>query len=377
MKAKKPSLRDLFAAHTGKVSDKWDIYISEYDRLFQPYRDQPVRLLEIGIQNGGSLEVWNKYFAKAKRIIGSDIDPKCEQLTFDDPKIAVVVADANTNDAERRILTESDGFDLIIDDGSHQSGDIVRSFARYFKHVADGGLYIAEDLHCSYWQDFEGGIFQPYSSIAFFKQLTDAINHEHWGIAKTRCEVLVDFETHYQAKFDEDSLAEIHSIEFINSICVVKKKRAQSNVLGTRNISGALAVVDSAPIGLAHSSNLPPSQAHNPWSNMSDLAKNTNTGKSEGVANSKDAYFEKYYATQQRLNAQLEKQIEREREFAVQVNKLLQANQMLNSRQSNMFDGNQKILINLLERAQEELESYEKTTQDQEYLLPIRNKNNG
>jgi O-antigen biosynthesis protein len=352
MKAKKPSLRDLFAAHTGKVSDKWDIYISEYDRLFQPYRDQPVRLLEIGIQNGGSLEVWCKYFAKAKRIVGSDIDPACEQLAFDDPKIAVVVADANTNDAERRILTESDGFNLIIDDGSHQSGDIVRSFARYFKHVADGGLYIAEDLHCSYWQDFEGGIFQPYSSIAFFKQLTDAINHEHWGIAKTRCEVLVDFETHYQAKFDEDSLAEIHSIEFINSICVVKKKRTPSNVLGTRNISGVLAVVDNSPVGLAGSSNLPPSQTQNPWSTTPNLTKESNAEKTKCVGNSKDTYFEKYYATQQRLNAHLEKQIKREREFAMQVNQLLQANQLLNSQQCDLFDANQKALIDLIRKTQ-------------------------
>jgi Glycosyltransferase WbsX/Domain of unknown function (DUF4214) len=265
MKAKKPSLRDLFAAHTGKVSDKWDIYISEYDRLFQPYRDQPVRLLEIGIQNGGSLEVWNKYFAKAKQIVGADIDPACEQLTFDDPKIAVVVADANTDDAEQRILAESNGFDLIIDDGSHQSGDIVRSFARYFKHLADGGLYIAEDLHCSYWQDFEGGIFQPYSSIAFFKRLADTVNYEHWGIEKTRTSLLQGFADTYLFNLEENLLAQIHSVEFINSVCVVRKEKKQNNSLGIRFIAGNEALIWDGALQLHGSSGLKQNQATNPW----------------------------------------------------------------------------------------------------------------
>jgi glycosyltransferase involved in cell wall biosynthesis len=283
MKSKKSSLRDLFAAHTGKVSDKWDIYISEYDRLFQPYRDQPVQLLEIGIQNGGSLEVWNKYFAKAKRIVGSDIDSACEQLTFDDPKIAVVVADANTDDAEKRILSESTTFDLIIDDGSHRSGDIVRSFARYFKHLADGGLYIAEDLHCSYWQDFEGGIFQPYSSIAFFKRLADTVNYEHWGVDKTRIELLDTFNREYHVSLDETTLANVHSVEFINSMCVIKKAPPTHNVLGQRFIAGTQAVVDTAPLPLHGTISAQRDQTTNAWSSGKNFPEDEVQSKTQEV----------------------------------------------------------------------------------------------
>jgi glycosyltransferase involved in cell wall biosynthesis len=283
MKTKKPSLRDLFAAHTGKVSDKWDIYISEYDRLFQPYRDEPVRLLEIGIQNGGSLEVWNKYFAKAKKIVGSDIDLACEQLKFDDPKIAVVVADANTDDAEKRILAESNVFDLIIDDGSHRSGDIVRSFARYFKHLADGGLYIAEDLHCSYWQDFEGGIFQPYSSIAFFKRLADTVNYEHWGVDKTRIELLDTFSREYHVSLDETTLANVHSVEFINSMCVIKKASPTYNVLGQRFIAGTQAVVDTAPLPLHGTLSAQRDQTTNAWSSGKNFPEDEVQSKAQEV----------------------------------------------------------------------------------------------
>ena len=263
MKKQLPSLLSLFATHAGKVSDKWSVYIAEYDRLFLSYRRLPVRLLEIGIQNGGSLEIWSKFFPAAKRLVGCDINPACVQLQFDDPKIAVVVANANTDEAQQHILVHSSSFDLIIDDGSHQSADIVRSFVRYFPHLNDGGLYVAEDLHCSYWQEYQGGIFEPHSSIAFFKLLADTINHEHWGVDKTRIELLRGFKRKYDIKLDEIVLTHIHSIEFVNSMCIIKKALPLSNVLGTRFIAGKLAAVDNAPVPLHGSNGSHPDQSSN------------------------------------------------------------------------------------------------------------------
>src|SRR5207302_204933 len=90
------TLQALYAAHTGKISDKWSLYLSEYERLFAAYRQRPIRLLEIGIQNGGSLELWAKYFEAAEAIVGCDIDPRCADLRFCDPRISVLVADANS-----------------------------------------------------------------------------------------------------------------------------------------------------------------------------------------------------------------------------------------------------------------------------------------
>jgi hypothetical protein len=266
MKSYTSTLRSIFTEHSGKVSDKWSIYLDEYNRLFDAYRDQPVRLLEIGIQNGGSLEIWSKFFPNAEKLVGCDNNPDCAQLLFDDPKIAVVVADANTDEAEQRLLENSFCFDLIIDDGSHHSGDIVRSFARYFSHLSDGGMYVAEDLHCSYWQEFEGGIYHPYSSIAFFKQLVDIVNHEHWGLAKTRCELLKGFNCKYAGELDEIALSHIHSIEFINSMCVIRKAQLIDNALGSRLIVGTTAHVCSDILPFHGSGSLVTSQSANQYS---------------------------------------------------------------------------------------------------------------
>jgi hypothetical protein len=61
------SLYDLMASHKGKLSDKWHLYVTEYDRIFSPLRNRPITLLEIGIHNGGSLEIWSNYFTNAKK----------------------------------------------------------------------------------------------------------------------------------------------------------------------------------------------------------------------------------------------------------------------------------------------------------------------
>ncbi|MEL5849772.1 MAG: hypothetical protein U7M05_10460 [Candidatus Igneacidithiobacillus chanchocoensis] len=265
MTMKTASLADLFAKHEGKVSDKWSLYLTEYDRLFEPYRHQPIALLEIGIQNGGSLEIWAEFFKKAKAIVGCDINPACANLAYDDARLHVVALNANTDDAESRILECSPQFELIIDDGSHRSGDIVHSFSRYFRHVADGGLYIAEDLHCSYWGDYDGGLYQPCSSLAFFKLLADAINHEHWGIDSQRADLFRDFTSKYGVDTPEEALASVHSVEFLNSICVIRKSRPENNTIGPRRVSGQVATVETAVFGLNGTDISHPDQSANVW----------------------------------------------------------------------------------------------------------------
>lgn len=236
-------LAEIYKNHTGKVSDKWTLYLREYDLLFSGFREDPVRILEIGVQNGGSLEIWSKYFRNAPIIVGCDINTNCEKLTYDDTRIRVVIGDVNTDAVEKNILGHSKHFDLIIDDGSHNSGDIAKSFSRYFRHLNNGGLFVAEDLHCSYWEKFEGGLYYPYSSIAFFKRLADVVNHEHWGIAKEKMQLLHGFSEHFCIDFDEDTLASIHSIEFVNSLCIIRKLDVDLNMLGERVIAGQHALV--------------------------------------------------------------------------------------------------------------------------------------
>jgi hypothetical protein len=98
---------DIFNAHEGKASDKWLGYLPIYDALFAEWADQRVTVLEIGVQNGGSLEAYDKFFVRADTIVGCDIDPKCAELKFESPRIVVVVGDCNQPDTIDRIKSFS------------------------------------------------------------------------------------------------------------------------------------------------------------------------------------------------------------------------------------------------------------------------------
>ena len=218
---------ELFESHEGKTADKWYSYLEEYDRLFLPYKDKDISLLEIGVSNGGSLEIWAKYFENAESIIGVDINPSCGYLVFDDPRIAVVVRDINSiNVWEKK-------FDIIIDDGSHKSEDVIISFRNNFSRLKDGGIYVVEDMHCSYFDVYKT---KGVSSIVFFKALIDVVNHEY--SSEARVDLLNHFSSKLNIGFDELDLARIHSVEFINSLCVVRKMPPYNNVLGSRVIVG-------------------------------------------------------------------------------------------------------------------------------------------
>ena len=70
-------LQDLFLAHTGYISDKWEQYLGIYESELTPIinRGTPISLLEIGVQNGGSLRIWEKYLPSGSEILVVDVDP--------------------------------------------------------------------------------------------------------------------------------------------------------------------------------------------------------------------------------------------------------------------------------------------------------------
>jgi len=240
-------VRKLFsevnAEHTGKVSDKWYLYLREYDRIFSQFKESPICILEVGIQNGGSLDILSKYFTRAKIIVGCDINEDCHLLNYEDDRIKIVVGDIKTPKTREQILRSSPKFDIIIDDGSHLSSDIIGTFLLYFPYLVEGGVFVIEDLHCSYWSTFEGGLFDPKSSIAFFKTLIDLINHEHWNVPIERNVLLQKLLKKYGRNISFDALFQIHSIEFINSMCVVRKSPQADNRLGHRVIVGSSELV--------------------------------------------------------------------------------------------------------------------------------------
>jgi O-antigen biosynthesis protein len=237
-------IKELFLNHKGKTFDKWSAYLDVYDKLFTPLQDAPISILEIGVMNGGSLEVWAKAFPNSKHIVGVDINPDCAKLVFDDSRITMVVGDANDKDVINQICTTiTDSFSIIIDDGSHIGSDVIRSFNNYFPLLGNDSLYVVEDMHSSYWQEFGGALRTPVTSMSYFKRLADISNYEHWRLKLTRSEYLKRFSELYDTEIKDTELSTIHSIQFFNSMVVVNRKKYEQNLLGNRVILGDECVV--------------------------------------------------------------------------------------------------------------------------------------
>jgi hypothetical protein len=244
MNAMKPSFRELHQRTSGKLSDKWDLYLDIYDQAFASYRDAPISLLEIGVQNGGSLETWSNFFPAADLIVGCDINPACAALKFDDPRIIVVIGDATEPQIVQKLASKSSSYDVIIEDGSHLSSDIVRSFASYFPLLSPGGTYLAEDLHCCYWRELEGGLQSPLSGIEFFKDLVDCLHVAYWGLSEvTPSLLLANFRNKYKVSIDDDVLRSIASIEFFDSVCIIRRSRNAPARISMRVIGGTVETV--------------------------------------------------------------------------------------------------------------------------------------
>ena len=141
----------------------------------------------------------------------------------------------------KKISSLKNQFDILIDDGSHISSDIILSFIKYFSIVKPGGIYIIEDLHCSYdsfsTKKYGGGILNKNSAINFFKKIIDVINSEFWTNA-------INLQT-YLSQFFPEELPQliidgsIKSIEFRNSIITIRKSKIEeTNKLGKLIITG-------------------------------------------------------------------------------------------------------------------------------------------
>ena len=139
---------------------------------------QPVRLLEIGVQNGGSLQIWSKYLPQRSEIVGIDIDPACAALQID-PNVSIRIGDATDPTALDRMLTDTP-FDIIIDDGSHRSEHVIATFQACFRRLKPGGLYFIEDLHASYFASYGGGFRRADASVEWLKGLIDALSSDHF-----------------------------------------------------------------------------------------------------------------------------------------------------------------------------------------------------
>src|ERR1051326_6708878 len=100
-----------------------------YEREFSKWRDEPIRLMEIGLNRGASLKVWLKYFAKAQ-VFGVDLDiARADQAKgVADDRLNLIVGDQSSHEFWKGFIERHPlPFEIIIDDGCHFAWHIAVS----------------------------------------------------------------------------------------------------------------------------------------------------------------------------------------------------------------------------------------------------------
>jgi len=143
-------------------------YTERYEVHFAPMRNEPLRILELGIQSGASLKMWKAFFTRS-HIFGLDIK---DSRIFDEQRITTIKGSQTDVLLLEQISERYGPFDVIIDDASHHSRATQLSFDTLFPLLNKGGFYVIEDLHCCYWPEFSNG----YSFIERIKELIDCTN---------------------------------------------------------------------------------------------------------------------------------------------------------------------------------------------------------
>lgn len=202
-------IKKLFYDSENK-SRKYEKYFFIYEELFKKYKNKDITFVEIGIYNGGSLDIWRKYFSKNSRIIGIDLNPECKKFRKDGVEIFI----GNQSDPNfwNDFFKQAGKVDIILDDGGHTNLDQIMTVVSTTNKINDGGILVVEDTHGSYIDVYNSS--KKYSFIEFSKKMIDDINFKNSKNLKKFKFSLSDY---------------IYSVQTFESIVAFKVDRSKCN----------------------------------------------------------------------------------------------------------------------------------------------------
>jgi hypothetical protein len=149
-------LRRYFESHTsGDGITKWSHYFDIYHRHFVKFVGTPVKILEIGVYSGGSLQMWREYFGADCTVYGVDIEPAC--AAYARAGVEIFIGDQADPDFWARFRSQVPELDIVVDDGGHETEQQVVSLEGLLAHLRPGGVYLCEDV---------AGLANPFHAYA-------------------------------------------------------------------------------------------------------------------------------------------------------------------------------------------------------------------
>lgn len=141
------TLKDLI---DNRYTDKDTVhsYIDVYQTVLEPISTSATRVLEVGIQQGGSIKLWADFFQNAE-IYGVDITLEKVEIDLSSPRIRCITANAYDSEFVKSLGYGT--FDFVIDDGPHTKESMMFFAKEYVKLLKPGGVLVIEDIQSTHW----------------------------------------------------------------------------------------------------------------------------------------------------------------------------------------------------------------------------------
>jgi hypothetical protein len=170
-------LEKYFKNNTGRLIHKWHHYFDVYEKHFSRFRNKPVVILEIGVYQGGSLQMWKNYFGEQAQIFGVDINPNCKEL--EEKNVHIYLGSQSDRTFLKTLCASIPDIDILIDDGGHKMDEQIITFEELFNKVKPDGVYLCEDTHTSYILGYGGGLRRSGTFVEYSKKLIDSLYAWH------------------------------------------------------------------------------------------------------------------------------------------------------------------------------------------------------
>ena len=201
-------LEKYFTENPGRHIHKWKHYFEIYERHFSRFRGTDVHVVEFGVAQGGSLQMWKHYFGPQCRVFGVDINPHCKRLEED--RVEIFIGDQADRGFLRSLREKIPRIDILIDDGGHGMEQQIRTFEELFPFIDRNGVYLCEDTHTSYWPVCGGGYRRRGTFVEYSKNFIDSINA--WHSLQSRRLSVTEF------------TRSVHSLHYYDSVLAIEKR---------------------------------------------------------------------------------------------------------------------------------------------------------
>jgi 23S rRNA U2552 (ribose-2'-O)-methylase RlmE/FtsJ len=196
------SLKYIFDNVISHRSDKWDGYFDVYETYFSKFRNKKPVVVEVGVAGGGSIEMWKHYFGDGATIIGVDV----HVTDLNIPGVTIKTGDQEDPNFWDEFNSTIGQIDCFIDDGGHSMNQQIITFQKIWPKISNDGVYICEDTHTSYMDNFGGDVYKEGTFMEFSKKLIDGVN--------------VDFIT---SQHIHDIMSDVRSVHYYNSMVILVK----------------------------------------------------------------------------------------------------------------------------------------------------------